>query len=671
MPAPTPQHPAEILILGAAGPVPAPLPELVGGGVIELRATGDLFTAAAMLREEGRRPMALLVDPERLSRGEMRKIVSLKRHLALPIWSLPTKNKQALISALGILPWEDAARALSQFLLQYQTHALRQGSTAAAPREMPPKPFVTPLPPTHNSPQNVPEKRTEMLVVSEVATRYDEAVATPLLTQREREALLGSAAHGGANSSSGGTVAAVSETTPMDPRLEPVAPPPPRGGLLAVGTEAVRVGREMAQQAHCPVATAESLLEATLISANNGGLILVDAGAEYLEAGVRALRGLNPEARLILVCEPADEVACRQALKWGADDYEIVPLDRLAQRRLAAMARGDSDRKSLMRERLRAMSGPAGNAFPGDMPAIPLLLQTEVLEEIIEGGGVQPDFAERATAALARRLGIGGTLRFVADTGAPAQPSPGVLRRAVAYGTQAAFGELVWMTEQKANPEIGVPAAAGLGSREAAGMLAQAGNWLGAMLALAQRYEQMRLMAITDELSGAYNRRYFIRYMEALLERARANRSRVTLLLFDIDDFKRYNDTFGHASGDAIIRELIQLLRACTRPKDLVARIGGDEFAVVYWDNEPPRQANSEHPKEIVAATERFREAIRKHQWPETCRMKGTISISGGLATFPQDAADLVALMRRADEALLKAKAGGKNVIVLHGEEGK
>ena len=92
-------------------------------------------------------------------------------------------------------------------------------------------------------------------------------------------------------------------------------------------------------------------------------------------------------------------------------------------------------------------------------------------------------------------------------------------------------------------------------------ILESVAKWLASMLAVAQRYEQLRSLAITDELSGAYNRRYFKKFMSGLLEKSRENQTRVTLLLFDIDDFKQYNDMFGHAAGDAIIRELIKLLR--------------------------------------------------------------------------------------------------------------
>ena len=99
-----------------------------------------------------------------------------------------------------------------------------------------------------------------------------------------------------------------------------------------------------------------------------------------------------------------------------------------------------------------------------------------------------------------------------------------------------------------------------------------------------------------------------------------------------------------------------------------MARLGGDEFAVVFRDNEARRQPHSEHPRDVLVATERFREAIKNHHWPEACRIKGTISVSGGLATFPLDADSLEMLEAKADEALLKAKSAGKNVILLHGK---
>jgi len=245
-----------------------------------------------------------------------------------------------------------------------------------------------------------------------------------------------------------------------------------------------------------------------------------------------------------------------------------------------------------------------------------------------------------------------GTLHFTP----PLAPAPSTLQAPVEFAAHGSFGTLSLTTP----PNKPIPP----GTTTA---LTQAAQWLAAFLAVARRQEQLRSLAITDELSGAYNRRYFEKFMIGLLERARENRFRVTLLMFDIDDFKQYNDTFGHAAGDAIIRELIKLLRSCTRPHDLVARLGGDEFAVVYWDNEAPRQPNSDHPRDAIVATERFRKAVKSHEWAAACNIRGTLSISGGLATFPWDADSLESLMARADEALLRAKAAGKNVIFLHG----
>jgi diguanylate cyclase (GGDEF)-like protein len=435
--------------------------------------------------------------------------------------------------------------------------------------------------------------------------------------------------------------------------------------------------------------TADSLLEAALItgepppgSGKEAPRLIVASVArneeEDLEAAMRTLRRINPHAGIALLCEPCEETACRKARAWGADDYFIVPLDARSARQLLAIEHAPPAHVAeflrpqaqshhpapgadleLAERRRAANRHPRSDLATSDLPALPLLVQTELLEELFTE---RTDFPDRAVATLTRHIRFNGTLRFIpTSTGTPAPAeldSPQQIRRAVSIPDQPPFGSLVLELTPPHHP-----------TPHSAALLAQAANWLAGMLSLLRRYEQLRSLAITDELSGAFNRRYFLKYMSSLLEKAKENRSRVTLLLFDIDDFKRYNDTFGHASGDAIIRELIKLLRACTREYDLVARIGGDEFAVVYRDNEAPRQPNSEHPKDVLVATERFREAIRNHQWPQTCNIKGEVSISGGLATFPWDADNLETLMAKADEALLKAKAAGKNVIVMHAAE--
>jgi diguanylate cyclase (GGDEF)-like protein len=421
------------------------------------------------------------------------------------------------------------------------------------------------------------------------------------------------------------------------------------------------------------ITTAESILEAVLVSGNGPGsggrsetgveerqVILVDIAGEleHLEAGTRSLRRVNPAARILLLCDPIDEVAARRARLWGADDYFIVPLDVQSLRSIVTDWFPAEAAATNAPAKAGAANRPAGPfAATGELPAIPLMAQTELLEDLLAG---RPDFVDHALATLQRYVKLEGRLVYVPGPERSAGNRGQCVSRPVALGDEPTLGTLILEGSQG-------PVASG--SPALLATISQIANWLASLLAISRRYEQLRSLATTDELSGAFNRRYFLSYMARLLERARENRSRVTLLLFDIDDFKKYNDTFGHASGDAIIRELIQILRACTRQYDLVARIGGDEFAVVYRDNEAPRQPNSEHPRDVLAATERFREAIRNHHWPETCKIEGDVSISGGLATFPWDADTLESLMAKADEALLQAKSAGKNVILMHKRE--
>ena len=113
---------------------------------------------------------------------------------------------------------------------------------------------------------------------------------------------------------------------------------------------------------------------------------------------------------------------------------------------------------------------------------------------------------------------------------------------------------------------------------------------LGKLAQLQDRHNGLQKLAITDELTGLYNGRYFRHYLERIIAKARDLMFPVTLLLFDIDNFKKYNDQYGHGVGDEILRQTAALMKQCVRDHDLVARISGDEFAVVFWEKEGPRQ---------------------------------------------------------------------------------
>ena len=164
----------------------------------------------------------------------------------------------------------------------------------------------------------------------------------------------------------------------------------------------------------------------------------------------------------------------------------------------------------------------------------------------------------------------------------------------------------------------------------------------------------------------------------------------MTLLLFDIDEFKYYNDTYGHLAGDEILREVTRLIHRCCRAHDVVARMGGDEFAVLFWDTGEPRELydrevpeiiteepdaaepqhpHKHHPQIAMFLSNRFRRAMKNNEFPSLGPdARGKLTISGGLACYPHDGKTLPDLFAKADEALLSAKRFGKNRIYLVGQ---
>ena len=178
--------------------------------------------------------------------------------------------------------------------------------------------------------------------------------------------------------------------------------------------------------------------------------------------------------------------------------------------------------------------------------------------------------------------------------------------------------------------------------------------------------ESLHRLAVTDYLTGAYNRRYFYHLTDQILARAAKRGLRASLLLFDIDDFKIYNDRYGHPAGDEVLNETAKLIQSLVRQHDVVARIGGDEFAVIFWDADAPRRKFSEHPRRVDQVTRRFQKAICQHRFPKLADLAlGTLTISGGLAAFPWDGQSAEELIAIADHMLLQSKRQGKNVIAL------
>jgi diguanylate cyclase (GGDEF)-like protein len=172
-------------------------------------------------------------------------------------------------------------------------------------------------------------------------------------------------------------------------------------------------------------------------------------------------------------------------------------------------------------------------------------------------------------------------------------------------------------------------------------------------------YQRTERDALTDGLTGLYNHGYLIQALRREVLRAKRHDLKLSVAMFDLDDFKQVNDSHGHVEGDRVLVKAAALIRESLREIDIAARYGGEEFAVVL-----PETARTG----ALLVAERIRERVEE-QWKSRKRDAPKVTVSGGVATFPEDAATAEDLLRRSDEGLYRSKAEGKNRITLVGRE--
>jgi diguanylate cyclase (GGDEF)-like protein len=188
------------------------------------------------------------------------------------------------------------------------------------------------------------------------------------------------------------------------------------------------------------------------------------------------------------------------------------------------------------------------------------------------------------------------------------------------------------------------------------GMLNLFANHAGLAIENSRLYEETVYLSNTDWLTKLWNHGHFQVALANEILKAREADTPLSLLMLDIDDFKHYNDKFGHVAGDFIIKEMSRILVEASRKKDYVCRYGGEEFAIIL------PQTTREDASHIA---HRLREKVTQHNFPNQENQPNRVfTFSCGISTFPKDAADKDGLIKNADTALYRAKKNGKNQII-------
>lgn len=178
-------------------------------------------------------------------------------------------------------------------------------------------------------------------------------------------------------------------------------------------------------------------------------------------------------------------------------------------------------------------------------------------------------------------------------------------------------------------------------------LLSSIGSQIGIAIENSKLYEQTKALSLHDPLTGLANRRYMEIFLERGFNEARRYGRLLSVIMLDIDHFKKYNDTHGHQAGDKLLQEIARIIMECVRDTDLVARYGGEEFLILLPEIDMTRAPE---------VAERLRRAVEE---------KAGVTISLGVSSFSQGMEKKEELVHKADEALYRAKEEGRNRVVM------
>jgi len=179
---------------------------------------------------------------------------------------------------------------------------------------------------------------------------------------------------------------------------------------------------------------------------------------------------------------------------------------------------------------------------------------------------------------------------------------------------------------------------------------------VGVAIENARLYAKTKELSLTDELTHVSNRRHFQTMLQMEMKRAKRFNRNISLLMVDVDRFKKYNDTYGHVEGDRVLEEIAKILSENVREVDTVARYGGEEFSIILTHTSSD---------EAAQVAEKLRRLVEEHPFKyEKNTKRGQVTVSVGVANFPEDTENMEDLINNADMALYQAKGAGRNRVI-------